>query len=471
MQLYNTLTKSVEPFLPLTSGEARIYSCGPTVYDHAHIGNLRAFIAADVLRRTLVGAGLHVHHAMNFTDVDDKMIARSQELYPSESPEHALSQLGRQYEQVFRDDLLAIGNDLDSLDFIRATDSIAAMQQLITDLYTAGIAYIADDGVYFSIKAYKKAGKKYGQLTEISTESTSESRINNDEYDKTSAHDFALWKTRKPNEPAWEYELDGHDLLGRPGWHIECSAMSVGKLGQPFDIHTGGIDLIFPHHENEIAQSTAITDNPVYAQFFVHNEHLLVEGRKMSKSLQNFYTLQDVIEHHIDPMAFRMLTLQAHYRTQLNFSWENLEAAEIRLNRWRNVAVLRYQASATTNTELAKAIADAIRDAQTALQNDLDTPAALTVIEKVFDAVEAAYPKIDTSFEQLLDFIDQQFGLDLQAQPDISAEAAEVLQAREAARIQHDYDQADALRTKLLESGYTVRDTTHGQIWGRSPRS
>lgn len=467
MQLYNTLSKQVDAFEPLKPGKASIYSCGPTVYDHIHIGNLRAFVAADTLRRVLATAGFEPHHVMNFTDVDDKTIARSRSTYPDESPEVALQKLTRTFEDIFLQDMTAIGNDVSALQFVRATESLDGMKQLITKLHKAGIAYIADDGVYFSIAKYRKAGKKYGQLLEVTAEDTSESRINNDEYDKDSPHDFALWKTMKPGEPAWEFELDGHDLLGRPGWHIECSVMSSDNLGQPFDIHTGGVDLIFPHHENEIAQSTAATTNNDYARYFVHNEHLLVDGKKMSKSLNNFFTLRDIQEKDFEPLAFRMLVLQAHYRSQLNFSWEGLEAAKNRLERWRSVAVLRFQAN-NEAADTTEAIEQAANAATQALQKDLDTPQALSYYETALTAVEQGVNSATLpAFEKLLANIDQQLGLDLLGQTDVDDSQKAILAERQKARDSKDWAAADKLRDDLLTQGVHVRDTAHGQVWSR----
>lgn len=305
LKLHNTLSKKIEVFQPLNPELVTIYSCGPTVYDHAHIGNLSAFITADTLRRVISANDYSVKHVMNFTDVDDKTIRRSRETYPDQDAMDALRTLTREYGELFLEDMRTIGNDTDALEFIKAADdtTIEGMRQMISQLHQNGFAYVADDGVYFSIDAYKKSGKTYGQLVEITDSNTSEQRIQNDEYDKDSAHDFALWKTKKPGEPAWGFTLGGVDLSGRPGWHIECSVMSKQGLGRPFDIHTGGIDLAFPHHENEIAQSTAGESDPTYARVFVHNEHVLVDGKKMSKSLGNFYTLQDLIDRHVDPAA------------------------------------------------------------------------------------------------------------------------------------------------------------------------
>ena len=298
---------------------------------------MSAFIYVDTLRRLLAFSGYSVHHVMNITDVDDKTIKRSQTEYPEDSAETAIKNLTTVYEASFKNDIASIGIETDKFEFIKATDSIAIMQQLIRRLYEHKFAYIADDGIYFSIEAYERSGKKYGQLVEIDTSNTSQARINNDEYDKQSAHDFALWKFMQPNEPAWSFEIDGKDYLGRPGWHIECSAISTDALGQPFDIHTGGVDLMFPHHENEIAQSTADQDSPAYSEVFLHNEHILVDNQKMSKSLGNSYTLDDILEHSFQPLAFRLLVLQSHYRKQADFTWEILDSAQKRLTELKNI--------------------------------------------------------------------------------------------------------------------------------------
>ncbi len=465
MKIHNTLTKQTEDFTPLHDNEVRMYSCGPTVYDHIHIGNLSAFIAADMLRRTLQTLGYKVRHVMNFTDVDDKTIRRSQERYPELSPEEALKKLTREYEGIFLDDMKAIGNDVSTLEFVRATDSIEGMRRLIAELYEDGFAYIADDGIYFSIEKYQASGKKYGQLLEISTQNTAEARIDNDEYDKDNAHDFALWKTRKGDEPAWDFDLDGTNLLGRPGWHVECSVMSVAKLGQPFDIHTGGVDLIFPHHENEIAQSTAGAGY-IYANYFVHNEHLLVDGKKMSKSLGNFFTLREVQEKGYDPLAFRLMILQSHYRSQSNFTWENLEAAQNRLKSFQAMADLRWQAAEETSQETQ--YDTYVENLVAALENDLSTPQALAVISGIADDTsEMVASKDNDKFIVLLQKIDDTLGLDLLSSEDITNEQKQVMLEREQARHSKDWAKSDNLRDQLKEQGITVRDTAHGPIWSR----
>lgn len=470
MRLYNTLARKVEDFKPLDAKQVRLYSCGPTVYDHIHIGNLSAFIAADTLRRVIKATGYDVRHVMNFTDVDDKTIRRSQERYSELNPQEALEKLTSEYKQIFLDDMRTIGNDVAAIEFISAVKSIEGIRQLIAELYNDGFAYIADDGVYFSIEKYRASGKKYGQLTEITAASTSESRIQNDEYDKDSVHDFALWKTRKEGEPAWEFELDGHNLTGRPGWHIECSVMSVAKLGQPFDVHTGGVDLIFPHHENEIAQSTA-GNGQLYAKYFIHNEHLLVDGKKMSKSLNNFFTLRDVQDKGLDPLGFRLMVLQSHYRSQSNFTWDNLNAAMQRLNDFQAFADLRFQ----DNPDAINLGSDYFELKQEAIINelsdDLATPKALVIVNEVISHLDTYGRGLQTvhlkEFQNFLLFLDSLFGLALSASTDISSGQKKLLLERQKSREAKDWARADEVREQLKEQGIGLNDTAGGQTWFR----
>lgn len=471
MELYNTRSRSLQPFKPLDGETVRIYSCGPTVYDHAHIGNLSAYIFADTLHRAVQLPGWKIQHAMNYTDVDDKTIRRSHEKYPDDTPDVALKKLTDHYIDVFLEDMRRIGNDVDGLTFIRATDAIQDMQNLIRRLHEQGFAYIADDGVYFSIEAYKKSGKKYGQLLELTSESTSEARIQNDEYDKESVHDFALWKKQKDTEPAWEFSLDGVDLTGRPGWHIECSAMSAGVLGQPFDIHTGGIDLIFPHHENEIAQSTALETNPVMAEFFMHNDHILIDGKKMAKSANNFFTLEDIVAKGYDPLAFRLLVLQGQYRAPVNFTWENLDAAQNRLHSLQAWADLRYQPGTDKmSEELDGLFKTTVEDIKSAMEHDLNTPEALAALSKLVNYMSnIPIPAVEGKYtDGTLALLDQVFGLSLSNRPDINDEQKGLIQAREKARTDKDWARSDELRKQLEEQGIGLNDTAHGPIWYRS---
>jgi cysteinyl-tRNA synthetase len=467
MKLHNTLTRQLETVQPLNADALRIYTCGPTVYDTVHIGNLSSFIIADTLRRVASYNGLNVKHVMNFTDVDDKTIRRSHEQYPELDPMAALLKLTQDCSRTFLADMQAVGNDTQAVQFVKATDSINDMQQLIRELLDNGFAYVADDGIYFSIKDYRNSGKIYGQLTEITDSSTSEARIQNDEYDKESAHDFALWKSQKAGEPAWDFAVAGQNLRGRPGWHIECSAMSRAGLGQPFDIHTGGIDLIFPHHENEIAQSTAGHDNASYATLFAHSEHLLIDGKKMSKSLNNFYSLQTIRDKGFDPLAFRLLVLQSHYRSQAHFSWENLQAAQNRLQDFRAMAALRWQPRNMAHDSGTFALEDIPQNVAEILAEDLNTPQAFALLSQASTQLLAVHIEQDMvdHFETMLGKLDDLLGLNLLAVPDISDEQKGLIAKREAARKQQDWSQSDSLRDSLASQGIGLQDWPHGVIW------
>jgi len=465
MQLYNSLTNSLETFKPRTEGQISIYSCGPTVYNNAHIGNLSSFLYADTLKRALAHEfpNSKISHVMNITDIDDKTIKEAQERYPDLDPLEGLQKVTKEYEKLFIDDLDALGIDTNDITFVRATEYIPQMQALIKSLVEHKMAYITDDGVYFSIAAYKNAGKTYGQLVTITAESTGSARVNNDEYDKDNIHDFALWKVQKPGEPAWDFALEGHQLKGRPGWHIECSAMSVDKLGIPFDIHTGGVDLKFPHHENEIAQSTAIGQNNLLADFFFHSEHMLVESRKMAKSADNFFTLQDIIDHPIDPLAFRLFVLQSHYRSQSHFSWVNLQAAQNRLDRIRRVISLQ---PVNATSEAYDITEGAPKDNQfQEISNDLNVAGVLEAIEAELTAYEQNANK--SLLSSFLATTDELLGLNLSTslQTNLTSQQLELIAQREAARQTANWAESDKLRTELKTQGIGLRDTVEGTIW------
>src|SRR3989344_141340 len=310
LKLYNTLTRKKEAFMPLVDGEVRIYSCGPTVYDYAHIGNFRAYVCWDILKRYLKFKGLGVVQVMNITDVDDKTIKGAT------AKKIPLNQFTAEYTAAFFEDLAKLNIEPANI-FPKATEHIKEMIDLIEKLKAGKHTYERDGSVYYRISTFKN----YGKLSKVKIEDTKDNaRVDNDEYDKESAKDFVLWKGKKEDEPSWDSPFGP----GRPGWHIECSAMAMKYLGPHIDIHAGGIDLIFPHHENEIAQSEAATGEP-FVSTWMHNEYLFVEGKKMSKSLGNFYTLRDVLRDGHKPMAIRYLLLSAHYRTPLNFTEEGLK--------------------------------------------------------------------------------------------------------------------------------------------------
>jgi cysteinyl-tRNA synthetase len=469
MKLRNTLSRQIEELKPLVDSNVRLYTCGPTVYDKAHIGNLGTFIFADTLRRVIRSQGYDVYHVMNITDIDDKTVSRSHKLFPDLEPMQALKKLTDDCLNSFITDMKAVGNKVEpeELKLVRATENIRAMQALIINLHEKGFAYIADDGIYFSISTYTNSGKVYGQLSEVSASTTSQARIDNDEYDKESAHDFALWKAKKENEPAWDFNIDGTNIAGRPGWHIECSAMSTKYLEQPFDLHSGGVDLIFPHHENEIAQSTAGRSSKTYSKMFIHSEHLLVDSKKMSKSLNNFYTVQNIKDKGYDPLAFRLLVLQSHYTNQVHFSWENMEAANNRLQELKAMAVLRYQPRSVAHDSGTFALEDVPLQLSNILAEDLDTPQCLAYLSSACTQLLTVHIQKDMvdHFENMLQRIDDLLGLDLMSVKDINDSQKGMIAKREAARSNKDWLKADEIRAELKSQGVGLEDHDHGVIW------
>ncbi len=453
LRIYNSLSKQIEDFRPIQPGHVSLYSCGPTVYDHAHIGNLRSFIFADLLQRVLRHTeDYKVTWVMNITDIDDKMIERSKRDYPDDEPMTALGKLADTYTDVFIEDLGRVGvARADIAKLPRATDHIGEMQTIIRQLLADGIAYEVDGSVYFSLAKYEASGKKYGVLSDV--DFSGQARMIDDQDQKEGVGDFALWKAAKPGEPSWQFEYEGRQLPGRPGWHIECSAMSTKYLGQVFDIHTGGIDLRFPHHTNEIAQCGG-----EMAHYFIHHEFLNVSGGKMAKSAGNFYTLTDVG----DGMAFRMLVLAAHYRSKMDFNNEALSAARQRVNALREfVRKCQYATDLTQNTEV---IDEFRRSFTTALRDDLNTPQALAALA----ALERDGLRVDGSVEAVA-WADRVLGLGLvsEVKPFSDQELA-LQQLRTEARLNNDYQTSDKLRDELLKLGVVGEDLATGSQYWRS---
>src|SRR6202451_2458962 len=377
-RLYNTLSGKVEEFRPLLDNEVRMYACGPTVYDYGHIGNLRTFIAVDILRRFLRQSGYNVRHVMNITDVDDKIIRNSARDGVS------VQQYTKKYEKEFLEDIAALNIEQPIL--VRATEHIPEMAEFIAELETKGFAYRAEDGSYYFRIAKFPA---YGQLSKKDFAGMEDgARVDVDEYEKDSARDFALWKAPKPGETSWETVIGP----GRPGWHIECSVMAMEELGETFDLHAGGEDLIFPHHENEIAQSEALTGK-TFARFWFHVRFLLVEGEKMSKSLGNFYTLRDLVLKGHKPSSIRYLLASVPYRNQLNFTFDGLKQAAVSVERLRNFR----QRLTSVNLESGsnpgmKSLAGETLDRMTAsLDDDLNTAQAQAAIFEMVRRANAAF--------------------------------------------------------------------------------
>lgn len=438
MQLFNYLTRKIEPF-ESKGKEVGLYTCGPTVYDYVHIGNWRTFVFEDILKRVLKFNGYRVKHVMNITDIEDKIFKKAQEEKVS------IEQITLKYEKAFLADLEKL--NIQNADvYPRATESIDSIIALVVKLLEAGVAYKKEGSVYFSISKFKNYGKLSGtNVLGIKAGA----RVDVDEYDKDNPSDFALWKKSKKGE----VEFNAPFGKGRPGWHIECSAMSMKYLGEAFDIHTGGVDLLFPHHENEIAQSEAATGKK-FVRFWLEGEHLLVNGEKMAKSLKNIFTLEDVEKKGIDPLALRYLFLTAHYRSKLNFTWESLKAAQNALSN------LRDEIPAWDEPKIG--CAEFEGDFKKAIKNDLDMPKALSVMWKM---VKSDYPT--SAKHQSILVMDKVFGLGLEKleKSELPKRAKKLIEKREKLRKAGKFGESDKLRKELLEMGVEVEDTLDGPKW------
>ncbi len=461
ISLFNTLTRRKEKFTSIEEGKVHMYTCGPTVYGYAHIGNFRAFLFEDLLKRWLEYRGYKVKHVMNLTDVDDKTIKGSQrEKIP-------LQQYTEHYTNAFFEDIKAL-NIKPADRYPKATEHIAEMVALIKKLIKKGYAYRSRDGsIYYAIREFKN----YGKLSRIKiAELRAGARVKTDEYTKSEAQDFALWKAWTPEDGNvfWETELG----KGRPGWHIECSAMAMCYLGETFDIHCGGIDNIFPHHENEIAQSEAATGKS-FVNYWLHNEHLLVEGRKMAKKFDNFYTLRDLLEKGYNPIAIRYLLLSSHYRAQFNFTFEALDAAGAAVERLKNFARrLQDVQGEGSGGKIAEWLGEVLRGFGDAMDDDLNVSVALAVL---FDFIREVNVLLDSGIVSRSEADEvvvtmKRFDSVLGVVGKIEEEtlpkgAAELIAKREKARIAKDWATADALRARLNELGVAVEDTARGVRW------
>jgi cysteinyl-tRNA synthetase len=471
MRLYNTLTRSEEPFAPAADNAVRMYTCGLTVYSRGHIGNFRTFVCTDVLRRTLKYLlGYDVKQVMNFTDVDDRTIAGA------EKAGMDLRAYTDQYIAMFREDAQALG--LEPVEEMpRATDeaNLAAMAKMISMLDLNGHTYRSDGSIYFKISTLPS----YGKLARLDHEGMKPgARVDTDSYAKEDARDFVLWKGHREGEPCWEYPTLGV-AAGRPGWHLECSAMARRLLGDTIDIHAGGVDLIFPHHENEIAQSEGATGKP-FSRFWVHVEYLIVDEQKMSKSLGNTYTIPDVVAKGFRPSAVRLLLLSAHYRKQLNFTWDSLAAHEESLRRLTDfLARLDTIEGDGSHGAVQSRVDDARRAFAAAMQDDLNTAAALGAI---FELVRALNSSIDggevsagdvSVIRQAFDEFDRVLGvISLRraedARPPVPVDEIErLVEDRQAARRRRDFAAADRIRQDLAARGVLLEDSAGGTRWKR----
>jgi cysteinyl-tRNA synthetase len=491
LRLFNTLSSQIEDFSPLRDREVRMYACGPTVYDYGHIGNFRTFVAVDLLRRFFRQSGYTVRHVMNITDVDDKIIRNSARDGVS------VQQYTAKYEKAFLEDAAMIGIEEPTL--VRATEHIPEMASFVAKLAERGFAYRTDDGsYYFRIAKFPQ----YGKLSKRDFSGMQDgARVDVDEYDKDSARDFALWKAPKPGEASWDTAIGP----GRPGWHLECSVMSMHELGESFDLHAGGEDLVFPHHENEIAQSESFTGKP-FAHFWFHARFLLVEGEKMSKSLGNFFTLRDLVLKGHKPSSVRYLLASVPYRNQLNFTFDGLKQAAVSVERLRNFR-LRLSSgnfSSGSNPEIQSLAMQTVERMTAALDDDLNTAQAQGAI---FEMVRQANAAFDTGgikqddvapllaalsrFDEIFAVLDDDDGSKMKRvlewamtegrEKDISDELREAIQSGQlsdtdiekkiaemkAARTARDFKASDALRAELADKGILVEITKDGIRWRR----
>jgi cysteinyl-tRNA synthetase len=490
-RLFNTLSGRIEEFQPIQDNQVRMYACGPTVYDYGHIGNFRTFIAVDILRRFLRQSGYQVRHVMNITDVDDKIIRNAVQAGVP------LKQFTAKYEKAFLEDAAAL--NIEQPELVRATDHIPEMAEFIANLVEKGFAYRTDDGsYYFRIAKFPE----YGKLSKKDFAGMEDgARVDVDEYEKDSARDFALWKAPKPGETFWESTIGP----GRPGWHIECSVMSMEELGETFDLHAGGEDLIFPHHENEIAQSESATGKP-FVRFWFHARFLLVEGEKMSKSLGNFFTLRDLVLKGHKPSSIRYLLTSVPYRHQLNFTFGGLQQAAVSVERLRNFRqrLLTGNFPAGSDLNLTTLANDTARRVREALNEDLNTAQAQAAI---FEMVRLANAAIDSGemkqddvrpllatldrFDEIFSVLGDDDIAKMQRvadwakaegrEKDISLELLEALrsnalsdeqvnqkiQQMNAARTARNFAASDEIRAELTANGILIEQTKEGVRWRR----
>ena len=463
LKLFNTLTREKDAFVPLIAGEVRIYSCGPTVYNDPHIGNLRTFLWSDLLRRYLEYRGLRVTQVMNITDVEDKIIraatAAGQDIRTYVAP----------FIETFHSSLKRLRiRPADA--YPRATEFIPQMVKLVEVLNRRGHTYVADGSTYFRVSTMPD----YGKLSRVEIDTTSEySRVESDEYEKESARDFVLWKAKKEGEPSWETAIGE----GRPGWHLECSAMSMHFLGETFDIHTGAVDLIFPHHKNEIAQSEGATGKP-FVRTWLHGEHLNIDAQKMSKSLGNIYTLDEIERMDYSPLALRYALLSVPYRTKLNFTTHSLDDARNALMRIESFLLRLDEVARSGPRDAAHAddqgdalIGRLLAEFQEAMDDDLNTAGALgalfTFIRDANTAMDAGRISAGDAegMRAALRKIDPVLDLFPELEQSIDADIESLIDARNAARKARNFAESDRLRDLLVSKGILLEDTPGGTRW------
>jgi cysteinyl-tRNA synthetase len=464
LKFHNTLTGQVEEFRPMREGEVRMYFCGPTVWSYAQIGNFRSNICADILRRYLKFKGYKVTHVMNITDIEDRIIKLAQEASVT------IDEYTAKYIEALWEDFDALGCERPDI-APRATRHIPEMVQIIHQLEERGHAYESEGSVYYRISSFPE----YGKLSKINFAGNiagASERVDTDKYEKEDARDFALWKAAEsPDEPAWETDLG----RGRPGWHIECSAMSMKYLGQTFDIHAGGIDLVFPHHENEIAQSEGATGQR-FVNYWIHFEHLKVNGESMSKSKGNYYTFRDLVAKDFTPVAIRYFLLSVPYRKQLNFTFDGLRGAEKTVESLRDFLARLREARTEpgSNPQLREAARRALEEFTNGLDDDLNTSVALAAIHNLTREVNTAiadHALMEDNKQEVIALIERFdtvlniFG-ESRAEM-LDAEIQSLIDERQEARRRRDFTRADEIRDQLAAQGITLEDTKGGVRWKR----
>jgi cysteinyl-tRNA synthetase len=464
LKFQNTLSGKIEEFQPLNGNEVRLYICGPTVWSFAHIGNFRTFVFADILRRYLKYKGYKLTHVFNLTDVDDRIINEAK------AAGKTIDEFTAPFIEAFWEDFNALGCERPEVT-PRATHHVAEMIQIIETLLKNGHAYESEGSIYYRISAFPD----YGKLSKINFKGNREGasgRVDTDKYDKENANDFALWKLVDGDEPTgWDAPFG----RGRPGWHIECSAMSMKYLGETFDVHAGGVDLKFPHHENEIAQSEGATDK-LFAKYWLHSEHLMVEGKTMSKSLGNYYTFRDLLAKGYTPSAIRYLLLSVPYHNQLNFTFHTLDGAESTVERLRNFRTVVREANTTSgsNAETKGLIEKSLQEFETAMDDDLNTSAALAAVHNLVREINTVLAKDGLQVEdqkavletlEKFDSVLNIFGR--QENQMLDAEIEKLIEERQEARRNRSFARSDEIRNLLAQQGIVLEDTKDGVRWKR----
>ena len=464
LRFRNTLSGRVEEFHPINEDEVRFYYCGPTVWEYGHIGNFRSAVAADVVRRYLKFKGYKVKHVMNITDVEDRIIAKSQEAGLT------IDEYTAKYIDALWEDFDALGCERPEV-VPRATRHIPEMVTLIEKLLATEHAYRSDGSIYYRIASFPE----YGKLSKINFAGNiagASERVDTDKYEKEDARDFALWKEPgSETEPAWDTEIG----RGRPGWHIECSAMSMKYLGESFDIHAGGIDLVFPHHENEIAQSEGATGKQ-FVKYWIHFEHLKVEGETMSKSKGNYYTYRDIAAKGFSPAAIRYFLLSVPYNKQLNFTFDALAGAEKTVASLRDFRARLSEAKTEpgSNEELHEAAERALTEFEAGMDDDLNTSVALAAVHNLSREVNTALARKKVKTEnqrellEVIDRIDTVLNIFGKGQREmLDSEVQALIDERQEARRRRDFGRADEIRLELADRGIVLEDTKDGVRWKR----